>query len=382
MGRKPGPPVLHWRGGVAWVRFTHAGQRFDVSTGERDPLRADEAAARIHAQTVLGRPAPRARPVIAGPDGLDLLSTRYLAWLSGQGRDARYVREQALHFRAHFLQLDEDGRPTRWARLHEITSAAIADYQRERGALVSSVTLYKELVTLSGFLKWCRRQKLLEHVPEFERPTQTTDYAVPDLTRAQVERFLAELPDRAAHPKRYPIREWATFAWSMALRKEEAFQIRWSDIDLGRGRLVVRAEIDKAGLRWELPLTDEARALLEQEAARRAPGYEGQLYPFRSVRGSFEEACARLRAELGTWFHVTPHHLRHARISEWANSTRRLASVQFMARHTSIATTAKYVRSRTEAAEEMLVEMAAAREAERKEQLRGMKGGKSRGGRR
>jgi integrase len=219
---------------------------------------------------------------------------------------------------------------------------------------VGTVTLYNELVVLSRLLKRAKREKLIDSVPEFERPTQTTDYEVPSLSPDDVQRFLAELPTRAKHPRRYPVKEFARFAWAMALRFTETRSIKWSDVDLAGRRLKVRAEIDKTGREWILPLTEEARAVLAVEALRPHKP-DGVIFPLKNVRASFKLAGERL-----SFPNVTPHHLRHFRITDWANSTRRLAAVQFMARHLSIATTAKYVRSRTEAAEEMLQEIAAA----------------------
>jgi integrase len=356
MGRSAGPPVPYLRGGIYWCRFTVAGVRYFESTGEGDLRAAHASAARLHAKAVLeagGERGPRRRRPV-DPHDLGALTSRYLAHARSLGKDPDYIDSQELHWRAHFMQLDEQGEPTRWRRLEEINARSIAKYQVERSGKVGTVTLYKELVSLSRFLKWCKREGLLEQLPEFERPRQETDYEVPNLAPDQVQAFLGALPGRAEHPKRMPVREWATWCWAMALRKTEASAILWSDVDLESRRLVVRKEIDKARTRWVLPLTDEAHAVLVEEA-KRPHGPRDRIFTLRDVRGSFEKACAALKLP-----GVTPHHLRHFRITEWANSTRRLAAVQFMARHLSIATTARYVRSRTEAAEEMLVEMRAA----------------------
>lgn len=337
-----------------------------LSTGESDPGRAEAAAARLHAEAVLeARPREAARPATRSPgEELDVLFARYIGWARSQGRDARYLKEQQIQFSAHFAP--------RWRRLRHLTSSAIARYQSERGDDgISSVTLYKELVTLSRFLKWARREKLIDAIPEFERPTQVSDYQVPDLRRQDVARLLAALPDRAAHPKHHPAREFATWLWSMALRLDEGRSIQWRDVDLERAQLTVRAEIDKAGRTWVLPLTEEAVALLTLEA-RRPHHSSDPVFNVRSVRASFNTASAALAVEDAksgkspAFPHVTPHHLRHARISEWANGTRRLASVQFMARHLSIATTAKYVRAGTAQAKQMLDEIAADSETDRR----------------
>lgn len=349
MGRRAGPPALRLRGGVWYARFTAAGRRFDLSTDTADRVEAERRAAELHAERVLvaipGSPPRTGRPVLGS---LADLSVRFLEWTAAQGRDARYVEEQGYHFGAHFLP--------RWRFLRQVTAQAIAAYQVDRAAEVSTVTLYKELVTLSRFLRWCRREGLLDDVPEFERPRQATDYQVPAIAPEDVRRFLAALPCRAEHPRRYPVREWATWAWAMALRATEASSIRWADVDLAAERVTVRAEIDKTGRAWVLPLTREALDVLRAEAAR--PHEPGD--PVIAVHGHgvrrLGTTLANTAAALGLP-RITAHHLRHFRISEWANSTRRLAAVQFLARHLSIATTARYVRSTTEAAAEALREM-------------------------
>lgn len=343
MGRRSGGPRIYLRGEIYWCRFTVGKRRWFVSTGERDAGAAEEAAAKLHAEAVLETKPPT--PVVGRPskrpgEPLDVLAARYLTWAGGQGKDERYVKDQRYHFHAHFQ--------TRWDRLRQINSASIAKYQTERRRSVGTVTLYKELVTLSRFLKWCKREHLIEAIPDFERPQQETDYQVPNLSPKDVQAILVRLPDRKAHPKRHPVREFCTFMWSMALRFTEASSIRWADVDLDTRRLTVRKTLDKAGRTWVLPLTDEAANLLRSEQGRaRRP--DGKIFGIKSVRATLDKIC--------TDPHVTPHHFRHARISEWAANTRDLASVQFMARHMSIATTALYVRSRTEQAERMLQEI-------------------------
>lgn len=349
MGRRAGPPTTILRGGVWYARFTVDGKQRTVTTGERDPGRGKSAAAKIHATAVLDAGSVPVKPAATGPRStldLDTIGIRYFAWAERQGLAKRHVEEQQRTIENHFLP---------WGNLRNVTAARISKWQAERSRKVGTVTLYKNLVSLSRFLKWCKREGLIAAVPEFERPRQSTDYEVPNLSDDDVQRFLAALPDRAAHPRRFPIREWATWVWSMAFRKSEASAILWSDVDLPGGTVTVRANVDKNRKRWVLPLTEEARRILAVEA-RRPHGASDPIFCIKRPQISFEQATEALGLP-----GVTPHHLRHFRISEWANSTRRLAAVQFMARHLSIATTAKYVRSRTEAAAEMLAEVAAAK---------------------
>lgn len=359
MGRRAGTPTVRRRGNTWQARFTVAGERREVrlDCGPRATAREVQAqAARAHAAAVLAAGATEpVAPPRAGERRILALLDPYLAAVSASGRDPRYIASQRLHLTAHFLRLDDEGNETRWRTIDDIDERAIATYQVERRRHVGTVTLYKELVTLSRFLRWCKAQGLVERLPEIERPQQSSSYQVPNLDRAAVLELLRALPTRQTSPRGYALREWATFTWAMALRWSESLAIRWDDLDLEAERLTVRAEIDKAGRRWVLPLTEEALRVLRAEARR--PHQPGDRV-FRLPRGGRDE-LSTISEQLGP--RVTAHHLRHFRISELANGTRRLASVQYFARHTSIATTALYVRSSTEAAAEMIAEVSRGR---------------------
>jgi integrase len=359
MGRRAGTPTVR-RWGNSWqARFTINGERRQVRLGlpaGASARQAEAEAAREHAAAVLAAGATEPVPEPGADERrLDVLIHPYLAAVAASGRDPRYLASQTIHLRTHFMRCDDEGRPTRWRTLDDITEKAIATYQVERRRHVGTVTLYKELVTLSRFLRWCKGQKLIAAIPEMQRPQQASSYQVPNFDRAAVLELLDALPTRAESPRGYALREWATFTWGMALRLTESLEIRWDDIDLEGERLTVRAEIDKAGIRWVLPLKEEALKVLRKEAKRPHKPSDRVWHVPRGMRDLFSE-LAEARG-----VRVTAHHLRHFRISELANGTRRLASVQFFARHTSIATTALYVRSTTEAAEEMLDEVARGR---------------------
>jgi len=345
MGRRAGPPQVRRHGATWWARFTVPGRgrtEVNLELPASRPQREAEAKAeevRAHAVIAAGLPPP---PVDLRERALDVLIYRYLDSTRALGRDARYTNEQEIHFKAHFLRCDEDGQPTRWTTLDDITATAIATYQVERiAAGRSTVTLYKELVTLSRFLKWAKREGLIDSIPEFERPRQTSSYSPPNLTPAQVQRLI-----KALAPE---VRPWALFTWAMALRFTESMSIEWRDIDRKAGTLTVRAEIDKAGRTWRLPLADEAKKVL---AGLDEGGLGDRLFRLtRDQRNSIGVVAARLGLP-----HVTPHHLRHFRLTELGHTTRDVGSLQYFARHTSLQTTSRYVHGRTEAAATMLSE--------------------------
>lgn len=345
MGRRPGPPQVRVHGGKWYARFTANGRRreepLDVPAS-RPRREAEAAAEEARAKAIL---EPRAVTVDA--DGRErriaALVDPYLDSVAALGRDVRYVKEQGYHLRTHFQRVDDDGQPTRWGHLDDITAKSIADYQVERIAdEISTVTLYKELVTLSRFLKWAKRQGLIASVPEIERPTQSTEYQVPHLAPRDVKRLIRKLPKH--------LRLWATFTWMMALRLTESLSIEWRDVDAAGKHLTVRAEIDKAGQDWTLPLDEAAPVLAKLK--RGAP--RDRIFP--PIAWADRAALGEAAKAMGLP-HVTAHHLRHARITEWAHGSKELASVQFMARHTNIATTGLYVRSGTAQAARMLAEV-------------------------
>jgi integrase len=269
---------------------------------------------------------------------LDELHASYLETVSAN-RSPWTLKMQSVHWR-HFLRV--------WSALDEITPAAIERYKVDRLGSADASTVYKELVTLSRFFRWCKRHGLIDHVPEFERPRPASDYKPPDLTRADVVKLLGELPPKVEHPKHYPAREFFTVLWAQALRSGELRSLRWADVDLERARLTIRPARDKARQGRTIALAPEAVTTFHELAAL-------PLLPSGLVFGGMDmrESLALAAGRAGLP-HVTPHHLRHARLSELASASRDVAAVQYFAGHQSLTTTDRYVRSRTERTEELL----------------------------
>ncbi len=322
-------------------RFTAHGKRFTRSTGTGDPERAEAEAIRLHAEAQLRCiTAPRRAVAASKGSPLDVLSAAYLEHVHAT-RSEWTLRMQTVHWRAHFLD--------RWKAIAEITPAAIDHYKVERTReKAKPPTIYKELVTLSRFFKWAKRHGHIDHVPDFERVNPASDYKAPDLTADQMRRLLAELPDRARHPKHYPVREYFTVLWAQGMRAGELQSLTWADIDLERERLTVRASRDKARKGRTIALARESVAVLS-EMAKRKPLSASRVFGSFDLRVSLQLAAERAKLPP-----ICQHHLRHARLSELAGSTRDMAAVQYFAGHMSLTTTDRYVQSRTERTEELL----------------------------
>lgn len=356
MGRRAGVPVLFLRGDIYWCRFTVDGKRYRLSTDCRDAREAEAKAAKLHAEAQLGRKLSRHRRIrsdVTTP--LEHLVAEYLIW-AGANKSASYVKAQTKHFRAHFLKADEHGKPTRWKRLSDITTETIEQYKIDRlrelraaneepTDATGTVTVYKELVTLSRFMRWCHKIKgLISEVPHFDRIKPVSDYVPLDLSPEQADRLLRELPDRKTHPKRMPVRERFEVQWAQAMRPGEVEAIRWMDVNLDGSLIFLRQSEDKGrvrGGRW-IPMHKRAHRVLS-ELAKEPHKPEALVFGVHRYSESLKLAAARAGLP-----NVTPHHFRHARLTELASNTKDTAAVQYLAGHKSLATTDRYVRSRVE----------------------------------
>lgn len=159
------------------------------------------------------------------------------------------------------------------------------------------------------------------------------------LTGAEVQRLL-----EAATRGRYPLRDrlMIQFAYRHGLRVSELVDLRWSDVDFERGRVLIRRL--KNGRTGTHPLNDQEKRDLK--ALRSS--YEGSEHIFPSERGGrmHRQNVNRILGETAKQaeipLRVTPHSLRHACGFELADrgvDTRRLQ--QYLG-HRSILSTVVY----------------------------------------
>jgi integrase len=333
---------LRWKRGVAYVRFTHEGERFSISTGDRDPSTASKHAAQIYARVISGRrAAPRALVV----DGeLDELVGDWLVDFDAS-HEKRTAREYLIVARAHWL--------TRWKRLNELTSAAISDYTRDALRRVQRVTVRKELSALRGFLVWCVERKLLLELPEIAPPPRaatgvraTTRKREPvPLSPADVERIVAELPTSS---RGKPVRDFVVVLWETGLRPATVARLSSPEHYKPRANVLrVAREDDKGRFDRVLDLSPRAAAALTRRA--REPGL---LFGKVDCRVSLRIAAEAALGKRGKA--VTVYDLRHARITSWLAASPNLPGVQYLAGHKNAATTSRYVHPSREAAREVI----------------------------
>jgi hypothetical protein len=139
--RSEGLKLVRRGGGLYHVRFTIAGRRYIVSTGEQDPGKAQVAAARIYGEVASGQWAPGGRQVAPASNApFDEVAARWLAHIrpSIEEKTFRLYRDTYVgsHFAPFFKTIDR------------LTTVGAQDYISARLRKVTRGTLKHELSPL------------------------------------------------------------------------------------------------------------------------------------------------------------------------------------------------------------------------------------------
>lgn len=355
MGRRAEGWKLEWtRGKFGYVRFTHAKVRHLVSTGQSDPRKASEEAARIYARVVAGgaaRPAST-RALLNRP--LIELFAEWLSTLEGS-LDVETIRTYETtyvgkHWPAHFRSVEE-----------MCSEVARERYRSARLKVATSQTVKKETWVADKFLRWCKKNKVIAATPpalewDNEMGTRTGKQRkhARELDAAQVEAFLVELPTwfevgKRAHKKKpFPIRDRFVFGYETGLRPATLSELVWSDWK--GATLLIRSEVDKIRFGREVPLSARAQEALERTIhgalARGVPNLPGDL-----IFGDHEYlksiAGAAKRAGLDG---VAPYDLRHARATHLADAGAAITGIGYLVGHKQMTTTNRYLHTSEKAA--------------------------------
>jgi site-specific recombinase XerD len=181
-------------------------------------------------------------------------------------------------------------------------------HSRKGAGGVSNRTINKELDYFRGFCRWCRKEKKLEIRPIVYEPLP---YAKPlpiVLSPGEVVAIIeAAEPFYAA---------FFIFLYSLGLRKAEAQNLKWKDVDFANKQIRV---IQKGGSWKILPLNDWAEVALDAMKAQIkgelvleryvfASKRGGGKKPIQNVRPAIERACKKA----GITKYVHPHLFRHS----------------------------------------------------------------------
>lgn len=334
--------------GIHIVRFTHAGRRWNLSTGERNRTRALARAQHIFLEKTTGkRRAATAGRAFRGEDIFKLCG-RWLTQMQHERRAATVLLWEA-YLTAH------------WSRIFTSPSeladvAALERYVDQRLREVTASTVKKECSAIQSFLHWAARPSvgLLAAAPKVPRPpkgaagTSSKPKIQVPLSAAEAETIIEALPERLRDGR--PCRALFRVIWETALRigGVQALEAP-GDYRLGASTLRIRDETDKAAYGRELPLTAAARAALDSVCPD-----EGLLFPRASYRYHLTRAAKAAGIPEHLAPHVSPHDFRHARLTHLLDMGGSLTGAAYLAGHKQVTTTNRYAHAKRRAAEEAL----------------------------
>lgn len=226
-------------------------------------------------------------------------------------------------------------------RLDEIGPAEVEQYKARKlreGQAAKSVN--NHLTVLRKLLNLAAEWGVLPHAPKVKQ-LKVVHGEIQFLTFEETDRFV-----RAAAP------EWKAFvvtALKTGLRVGELLALKWEDLDLVAGRLIVRRTLwqdqegsPKGGRTREVPLSDEAVATLK--AHRHMKGQyvfcepDGRRLTHSRVKDVVPFICKRA----GLAKRLTTHDLRHTFASHLVMRGVTLKAVQELLGHASIDMTMRY----------------------------------------
>ncbi len=329
------------RSGILRVVFRHDGFRFDRSTGERDRAKARPKAVRIYAAIVSGKAEKR----VVGKGGdrpLGDLILHFLADLEGQVSKKTaycYARTALTHIEPHFKTIAG------------FTSANVASFCRARIRGRLRVTVQSDLKVMRRFVGWAIEKGIIVNPPAMpslptslagERKVTGRKSKAVHLTDAEARAIIAQLPERSER-KGFLIRSRYALQWETSLRQATIARLRVPEhYKRGSATLTITDPIDKAQFGRELPLTDVARAILDEVCPESGPIFgernDASFRPYVKAAA----AASGLAPEKALAF--SAYDLRHGRITDLLDAGAPLTAVAFLAGHLQLTTTNRYVQ--------------------------------------
>lgn len=318
--RKHGKISPDWsEGASAQLNWSEGGQQQRVSLGRISPRDAEIARRQKEVETKSGR---RFAPTALFRE----LRTKYVTWHRHEFPDSHQRIAQIIE---QHLAPTFDMRP-----LGAITADEIDEWKRDRSdAGAAPETVAKELRTLSAMFKraispWAMG---LTKNPckEVRAPKDLDSEPIRWYTREELERLYAASPNHADI--------WRLMA-NTGLRRREALQLKWADVDGERLRVVSRSTARTKSGKWRVvPLSGTAQIALKR--MKIGAGIDGYVLA-RVHRASLSRAFAHCqkRAKLDGNLHC----LRHTFAAHLVSASVPLRTVQVLMGHASIVTTERY----------------------------------------
>lgn len=201
-----------------------------------------------------------------------------------------------------------------------------------------------QVVLRSVLCRYAVEAGLLTEPPRLPRMPRVGVTIVSVLSSEDVTRLI----DATTEPYRLPL----MLAAYAGLRAGEIRGLRWRDVELAAGRLIVRQNLcrgevstPKSGSERIVPLVPELKSMLDAITSKPRDGYvatagEGKPWSEFAVMKAFKRACAK--AGLTGWRF---HDLRHAFVTALFRAGVGAPTVQALAGHSDLKTTQRYAHA-------------------------------------
>jgi integrase len=320
---------VYKRGKIYWYKFTWNGELIRESTKQGNPRVARQMEAAHKTSLAKGEVGIREKKAV--PTLRDFATgdfTKHVSATFAAKVKTRKYYENGIKALLGFESLAD-------ARLDAISSEKISAYASKRqsdGLEISSIN--RELQVLRRMFhlaqEWSRVEKVLPKVRMLPGERRRDRVVTPE----EEQRYLAAAPPL--------LREVGTVLIDTAVRPEECFRMRWSDVDLVNGHVQVQHGKTQAACR-KIPLTPRVIAILSM---RKGTASTEWVFPAPTQSGHIEPSSIKKqqkRAFLQSG--VAPfdlYSLRHTCLTRWAPHMDPF-TLGYLAGHTDMSITRRYV---------------------------------------
>lgn len=218
-------------------------------------------------------------------------------------------------------------------KLAEVTRQDVEIYRirrLEEGA--SPSTINREVAQIKHMLSVAETWGLIKRNPiKGMKDLKENDDRWRYLTREEFERL------RAVISPHYT--DLLTFLTYTGIRLGDVLALRWRDVDLDKGIVVIRGSQTKGGKTYSVPLHEEVLAVLRKRAEQRK-SKEDRIFPHSGP--SFRKAFKRALRLAGLPTTIRIHDLRHTFASWLALGGVPLQQIQLLLGHKDFQTTLRY----------------------------------------
>jgi len=220
--------------------------------------------------------------------------------------------------------------------LTEITPKDVKEYQLNRlKDGVTGATINREIALLQHMLntavKWgyIQTNPISGKIEKFQENKDKWTYLTPD----EVERIRENLKEI--------YKDLFDFLLYTGLRLGDALRLRWEDINLYSGFILVRGNRTKGGKTFGIPLNQKAREVLEKKLTKEK-NIRKEDKVFKHSDGHFRRAFKKALEKAGLPKTIRVHDLRHTFASWLAMSGVPIQQIQVLMGHSQINMTLRY----------------------------------------